>query len=335
MKGLPQGFRPLLAGQVEKLEDIPLPTMGSPKYDGIRAIVVGGKLLSRKLLPIPNKALQKKLGIALLNGFDGELLFGPATNPDVYNVTQSAVMAVDGPWNVHFYVFDDWSIDAPYEERMENVRKRIRKLPKSLGLRLFVLEASAVMLHKLEDMKMYDEACCDVGFEGTMYRSPDGEYKYGRSTKNEAILLKYKVFADSDAVILDAYPEMKNENVMERSRVGSAKRSSAKAGKVQKDTLGGLAVRDVHSGVEFNVGHGWNDALAKELWETHKAGKLKGKFIVYRFQKAGMKDKPRFPRFKGLRDERDIINEGKACATNRKISQSRTSAPRKRKAGAA
>jgi ATP-dependent DNA ligase len=46
-------FKPMLAGKLEG--DPKLPCMVSNKLDGVRAIVIGGVLMSRTLKPIPNR----------------------------------------------------------------------------------------------------------------------------------------------------------------------------------------------------------------------------------------------------------------------------------------
>ena len=46
--------KPMLAGTLENLSDITYPVAISEKIDGIRALMVEGKLVSRTLKSIPN-----------------------------------------------------------------------------------------------------------------------------------------------------------------------------------------------------------------------------------------------------------------------------------------
>lgn len=50
-----------------------------------------------------------------------------------------------------------------------------------------------------------------------MLRSIDGKYKLGRSTTNEAILLKLKRFKDSEAIVVDYKPLVRSNGLVEDS----------------------------------------------------------------------------------------------------------------------
>ena len=63
-------FKPMLAS---KLEGTPrFPVYASPKYDGIRALVINGVVVSRNMKPIPSKFVQENF--SKFEGFDGELM---------------------------------------------------------------------------------------------------------------------------------------------------------------------------------------------------------------------------------------------------------------------
>lgn len=47
-------MKPMLAGKCEGLESLKYPVLVSVKLDGVRALVIGGKVMSRSLKPIPN-----------------------------------------------------------------------------------------------------------------------------------------------------------------------------------------------------------------------------------------------------------------------------------------
>jgi DNA ligase-1 len=63
--------------------------------------------------------------------------------------------------------------------------------------------------------------------------------------------------------------------------------------------LGALKVRDIHSGVEFDIGTGFDDVLRLWVWE-HREENM-GRLVKYKYFPTGSKDKPRFPTFLGFR----------------------------------
>ena len=142
------------------------------------------------------------------------------------------------------------------------------------------------------------------GYEGVMLRSLQGIYKFGRATKKEGALLKLKRFADSEATILGLIEQMHNTNESTINALGLKERSSHKANLVGKDTLGALSVRDVTTGVEFEIGTGFDDAERAKIW-AHKDAYI-GKLVKYKYFPSGSKDKPRFPVYQGIRDPRDM-----------------------------
>jgi DNA ligase-1 len=70
------------------------------------------------------------------------------------------------------------------------------------------------------------------------------------------------------------------------------------------DTMGVLHVRDIHNGLEFGLGTGFNDDDRKWFWENRD--KVSGLIIKYRYFPVGMKDLPRHPSYKGIRDKDDL-----------------------------
>jgi DNA ligase-1 len=144
------------------------------------------------------------------------------------------------------------------------------------------------------------------GFEGTMLRSPRGLYKQGRSTLNEGWLMKLKQFADSEATVLAVVELMHNANEATVDERGYTKRSSHQENKIPMGRLGALSVKDVHTGVTFDIGTGFNDDERAALWRVPPIGKV----VRYRYFPTGSKEKPRFPVFNGFRDSIDV---GEPC----------------------
>ena len=292
-------FKPLLAATVKDFESLTFPLFASPKYDGIRALVRGGVLVSRNLKPIPNRRVSKNLQDPRYEGLDGELIFGPPTGNDVFQRTSSAVMSQDGPPDIHFYVFDRH--DLPGHDFLMRQRTLWKTRALELGRIRFVPQ---VAIDNVAQLVRYEQDRLTEGYEGIMVRSPNGLYKYGRSTLRDGILAKVKRFTDGEARIYGYVERVHNSNEATTDNLGRTKRSSHKAGKVAMDTLGALMVEDIVTGVQFEVGTGFDDALRAAIWADTKG--YAGKIIKYKSFQIGVKDKPRFPVFQGFRHEIDL-----------------------------
>lgn len=288
-------LRPMLASPAGP--NIPFPMLLSPKLDGIRCLVVNGVAVGRSLKPIPNKHVQSLIGKSEFNGLDGELIVGNPTAKGVFQVTTSGVMSVDGEPDVKFYVFDDFSESGAFHRRLHTAHRRIKKTQHCVPvMHLEVVEEV--------DLLNYEEDYLEEGYEGVMLRHPDGPYKHGRSTVKEAWLLKVKRFTDSEAVVIGFTEAQHNANEAKRNELGQLERSSHKAGKVGKQMLGALVVKDLKTGVEFDIGTGFTAADREALWA--QGDNLIGKVVKYKSQPTGVKTKPRFPVFLAFRDPIDM-----------------------------
>lgn len=301
-------FKPMLAAPTDGT-DLRYPLMASPKLDGIRAIVRNGVVLSRSMKPIPNRYVQSLFCGAKNEGFDGELIVGEPGASNVYNLTTSGVMSAGGEPDVRFHVFDLVGLgpETPYRQRYEILRDRVSRAGRAVQLLdYWDLPDEAELTH-------YEAKQLILGFEGVILRDPNGLYKCGRSTLKEQGLLKLKRFADSEATIVGAVELMENTNEPVRNALGHLERSTKKAGKVAKGMLGALRVRDLETGVEFEIGSGFTEAQRQDLWlwfQTGHSGNydapLEGRVVKYKYQPVGVKEKPRFPVFLGFRDQRDL-----------------------------
>lgn len=287
--------KPMLAGTIKALSEVRYPVIVSPKLDGIRCLKLEGKVLSRTFKPIPNDYIRTTLEKLLPDGVDGEIIVG-----DVFQQTTSAVMSKEGEPAFAFWMFDAVGrhLNEPYKSRLLLLKNIIDKIgdPRIVEVPTYAAGAEEALLG-------FEKLFLEQGYEGLMTRDPDGPYKCGRSTVKEGWLLKLKRFEDHEAEILGFVEQLQNTNAAEKNELGYTKRSSAKAGKVGKGTLGKFKVRDLESGVVFFVGTGLTDEQRQEIW-NHKA-RYQGKLVKYKCQPYGEKDKPRLPVFLGFRDERD------------------------------
>ncbi len=289
-------FKPMLAATIDDIEKLAYPVLASPKLDGIRAVVIGGVLLSRNLKPIPNAYVQAMFGRQDFNGLDGELIVGDPCSPTAFRDTSSAVMSRDGHPHVRFYVFDDFSQAAViFSHRQKKLLART--LPGCLKWACSTAN-NAAELTELEELWLAD------GYEGAMVRSAASPYKFGRSTLKEGYLLKLKRFCDGEAVVIGMEERMHNANEVVPSAIGGTKRSSHKANMRGRGDLGALVVRDLVTGVEFNIGTGFDDKDRELFWG--ESCSYIGRVVKYKYFPSGSKDKPRFPVFVGFRDAADL-----------------------------
>jgi DNA ligase 1 len=299
-------FKPMLApNETPDFNTLRFPLLASIKLDGIRATVQGGQLLSRSLKPIPNKFVQERFR-RLPEGLDGELICG---NPfqDPYKRTHSIVMSDDKPLDFYggtiwYFVFDKYG-DLGFRTRFVNAVQSVATCDN---------EYTASLLHhridSVEQLEQFEKETLSQGFEGVMLRSTDGPYKQGRSTLLQGWLMKIKRYQDAEALIMDCYAEQENNNEEFKNELGRTARSSAKAGKTDKEQLGGFNVvgqGKFYNGIDFKVP---NSSITHEerkvLWA--KRDDLKGKLLTYKFFQNGSDVRPRHPVYKGMRSREDM-----------------------------
>jgi len=283
-------LKPMLAVSVDDLSKITYPVLATPKLDGIRCLIVDGMAVSRKLKPIPNNFVRTYLEEHCLEGWDGELVVEGKS----FNEIQSLIMSEDGEPDFTYEVFD-WYSATTYEERIQDLKrldnddKRVKFLfPK--------------VIETIDQLLGYEVKCLDEGYEGVMLRAPQGLYKFGRSTLKQGWLLKLKRFKDAEAMVVGFVEKMHNGNEATVDELGHTKRSSHKANLIPAGTLGTLVVST--SDYEFGIGTGFDDAMRKTIWDNRDA--YLGKLVTFKYQEAGMLERPRFPVFKGFRSEDDV-----------------------------
>jgi DNA ligase-1 len=274
------------------------PKYASVKLDGIRASGQQDTLITNSGKEIPNKELIAKFA-PLVQGLDGELIYGEANHALVYNRTNSAVMTKNKPSadGVVFYVFDTLDTTSTFESRLEQ-QKLLAQHPSIVVL-------TQHLIHSLPELDSFYENCLDEGFEGVILRNPKALYKQGRSTLLSQDLLKLKPFKDSEAVVLEVQQAMTNLNPSKEDAHGYTVRSSHQANKVPLDMAGGFLAQDVHSGVVFTCSAGRSSHLERAKWWRYKDS-LVGKVLRYRFLDVGTLVRPRLNGFTGWRDPCDF-----------------------------
>jgi DNA ligase-1 len=291
-------FKPMLASPLD-LSKTSWPLYASPKLDGIRATVVDGKLLSRSLKPIQNKYISYMLSQDRLSGLDGELIVGDVTAKDVFARSTSGVMRQEGEPSFTFFVFDDYLENDQWVSRWGALQRRCNCIHPRIQL------LKQELLYGEIELDRFEAQCIAKGYEGVITRRADAPYKFGRSTPKEGYLSKVKRFEDSEALVIHVVEEMFNGNEVETNELGRTKRSSAQAGKVGKNTMGALTVRDLKTGVEFNIGTGFTAAERAGWWDG-RVGHIARTIVKYKFFPVGVKDAPRHPVYLGVRLPEDM-----------------------------
>lgn len=274
----------LACSKQPQLDQLKYPVLVSNKLDGIRSYTVDSKPYSRTNKLIPNRFVQTVIGAYGLHGTDGELII---TNGS-FNGVQSAIMCGAGTPNFEYHLFDKWDCgDKPYTERLKELDDYIHNRSVFLG-RVHILNQT-LCEDKEQLFQLYTQAI-NSGYEGLIVRSLYSKYKQGRSTLNEGYMLKLKPEDDAEATVIGFKELLRNTDTSTRRLENM----------VCSDALGSLTVVS-EQGVEFDIGSGFNDLQRIDYWASRKS--LLGKKVTYKYQELFPTGKPRFPVFKGFRND--------------------------------
>ncbi len=292
--------QPMGAGKIhheDQLQELKWPVLVSPKLDGIRCLIhptLGP--VSRSFLPIPNAHIRAMLWRYYhTSHLDGELV---TLNSDgthkLFNDIQSGVMSQSGEPKFKYYVFDCFISEDTFQVRHRIAMMKVQRDPRKL-LRIVPHQVVRGFTELLDAYERFLEE----GFEGICIRAMDGPYKSGRSTYRQGWLLKYKPVSSSEGLVIGFKELLRNKNPDERNIFGHAKRSSHKENMIPAGTLGALLL-DTQWG-EVSCGSGLNDAIREEIWNDQD--EYMGRKVSFTFQTQGMQELPRFPIFKGFRND--------------------------------
>ncbi len=285
-------------------EKVLFPLYALPKLDGFRCINEAGRAVTRSFSDIRNKFTREALSQPDLAGLDGELVVGPVSAENVFNVTSSGVTSFDGEPLFQWHLFDDFTDpNMPYNERHVRVCERILDLCQKYP---FIRGVDATRIETWEGLEAFEDMVLGQGFEGVITRSPGGLYKFGRSSKTDQAMLKLKRFTDGEAEIIGFVELMRNTNPDVKDNFGHAKRSKAKEGLVPGGTLGVMQARDLVTKIEFEIGmfKGLTNEDKQEIWDNQE--KYLGKLAKYQHLSHGAVDKPRHSKFLGWRAPEDM-----------------------------
>lgn len=288
-------FKPMLAAsELPDITKLEYPLYVTPKFDGIRALVRGGKLVSRSLKPHKNKFILSELD-GLVDGFDGELDIKGAE----FNELSGAIRREDGEPDFIYRVFDFHKYPKDkYLARCAEGEKQV-----ALAANARVVFVVPTRVESAEELEAFYEQCLRQGYEGCIIRTGDGPYKHGRSTLRQGWMLKYKPFEDDEAEIIGFEEMMHNDNEAVTNELGHTERSSHKENLRPAGMLGKFLLRR-KDGLEFSCGSGFTKEQRIDFW--NRRDELLGELVKYKFMAVGIKDKPRHPVFIGFRDRDDM-----------------------------
>ena len=298
---MPLLWKPLLAATLPPDADLAAlhyPLYASPKIDGFRCVVQGGAALSRKGLPLRNKAVQELLGCTEYEGLDGELVVGKPWAVDVFNRAQNCVNtggeAAAEEFRKHGAL---WVIDRYGAHVSQSFKFRYDTLDDCFedvrGAKIHRI--TQTLIRNAKQLAAFEVKCRERGYEGVMLRRGDaGPYpqkpgKENRSTLREFDLVKLKRFEYDTATIVRAHHLEHNAN---EEKTAAGKRSTRRAGIVVDATrVGSVTLRHKKFG-DFSVNVQTEELRAKgiEWWDARRGARVR-----FKYQVAGTKDKPRIP----------------------------------------
>ena len=302
-------------------EDIKFPVYGTPKIDGSNAFVgEDGQLYGRSKKKFKNKQLNSVLSRYLLTGFCFEITVGSLKDretDDICRRTTSYVNSIDKEVDeITISLFDylgvnfesyctkkyleRWLIGSLSVAMLKNITGT--KFHKNVKVNIDFLNFKQI--NTPQEAITYYEWCLEQGYEGAIFRN-DTPYKCGRSTKNSQETLRMKPQADSEAVVIGFIEAQTNNNEAKVNELGRTERSNHQENKVGNGMLGSFVCIDSKTGMEINVGAGKLSHQERiVVWDERDIHI--GSIVKYRSMTAGVKDKPRFPRFISWRDKDDV-----------------------------
>lgn len=179
---------PMLAAELTDERLLRYPLLATPKIDGIRFLVVGGRAVTRSLSPIPNDRIREWIEANLPEGVDGEI-----TAPGGFGATSSAVTRKDGTPDFTLHVFDRYEHDTYWQ-----------RVSKCMNLHNFKLKVRVLVPVEIRDessLWTFEDVCLEQGHEGVILRDPNGAYVCGRTKEESGLFLKLKRHRDDEAVV--------------------------------------------------------------------------------------------------------------------------------------
>lgn len=265
-----------------------------PKLDGVRLIWDGSVALSRQGKEITGcpelvKTLEKHFsGVPL----DGELYCHEKSFQEQLGSIRRSTN-IDEDLAIQYWVYDAPVADLTFLERLELLQ----------GYDLYDFDRLKLVPTVSGTLDDYEDTSLNIfgdEYEGTMLRNADGLYKFGKRSSD---LLKIKSTLEDEFECVGVTPYLEHEKIIVPPGTPGAKEHAGgvwkKNGKatVNKTMIGALVCQTAF-GVEFEVGTGFTEAMRREFKDNPPIGKM----ITVVYQELTDMGKPRFSRFKAVRD---------------------------------
>jgi DNA ligase-1 len=192
-------LRPMLAKEYKKDgKHIIFPCYGQVKLDGLRAIFVNGKLMSREnkeftSLPHIIESL-RDCSMAL----DGELYSHELTFQEILSIIKRDDIHPDHK-KISYYVYDIVDEKKDFAERA--------KIVNDLSFD-FIKPVESFLINSPDEIAAQHDEVVSQGYEGLMLRNLAGAYKVNGRSKD---LQKYKEFMDQEFKIVDVVESDRHE----------------------------------------------------------------------------------------------------------------------------
>jgi DNA ligase-1 len=232
-------------------------------------------------------------------GFDGELIVGHFGAKDVFTQSQGGVMRVAGEPDVTWHIFDllpnsFTGRNLQFRDRISLLEDIFKDIPESWG----VVRVPHKLCYSDEGVKIFHDDCVALGYEGLVLRSPTGIYKYGRSTAKEGDFMRFCDWKRSEAKVIGYTQAETNMNEAVTNELGRTKRSTCKENMVKIESMGSLIVKDLKTGVEFNITVA-DPTTALAWWADPTL--IMNKVVMYKYRET-VKIAPRFPQIEKVKE---------------------------------
>lgn len=293
----------LLAADID-LKKVRFPVYASPKIDGFRSMVYQSSLRTRSNKPLANNYVRDKLSDPLFDRLDGELCCGEPTDPLVFKRSSSLLRKIKGEPDFTWWLFDDSTWDTMhFERRLDSVYSRVSDL-NDAGYD-FVKAVPHKIISNIDELREFEAEQIALGYEGIMVRDPQGIYKWGRSTVDEGILLKWKRVSIEEAVIVDCVELMHNENEAFINELGRTARRTLKDNLAPSGMIGAYVVKSPKYEREFRVSCGSMDHDQRRVaWNCREMSR--GAVVKFKFFGYGNYEVPRQAIFEDYRPAFDM-----------------------------
>lgn len=311
-------IKPMRAANWEPKKIKRWPVWVQPKIDGVRGYNPEGKLLARTLKAHENRHTTAFFSKPEYMGYDGELAAQDERHPALCRLTTSALSTHAGTpftlWHIFDYVTEE-TRTLKYRHRYEMMKARILE-QQSRGLCGHLRVVPYVVCHSLEEIDAVHEQNMQMGYEGSCIYDPEQTHKEGKSSPTHMGVVRIKDFIDFEAEIIGITEAQENQNEAKLNELGRMVRSSHQENKVGNGMVGSLQCRSIddvydlydksklliQKGQVFDAGPGEMPHDDRIKFFMHPE-MIVSQIATFKFFPKGVKDKPRFPLYKNLRNK--------------------------------